>query len=353
MAFTSVSNSDVKNVNHWSKVAFTEALKPTLTAKLMGSNVIQWLKDLEKDAGDTIKYDLLMQMTGAGITGDNRLKDNEEALTYHQDSVIINQLRNGHAFKRMSQQRTLHDLRADAQRNLSDWFAGKFDEYLLNCLCGNTSHNFGQAATAPDTDHYIVTGDVAHTGVVATDEGSLGSNDQFGLHDLDYAKEKAKTITPMIRPAKIDGEEFYVAVLHPYAVTDLRLNVVGSTYMTWKDINYYAASRGLKNNIFTGALGVYNGVVLFEDTRVYSPVTSVRRNVLLGEQAAVFALGSAYDKPDTKVFGKLPMSWEEERTDFGNEKGIACGCIFGVKATKFNSKDYGKIIMSSYSVVHN
>jgi hypothetical protein len=46
------------------------------------------------------------------------------------------------------------------------------------------------------------------------------------------------------------------------------------------------------------------------------------------------------------------MSWYEETDDYGNEKGIAVGCIFGMKATRFNSKDFGKIVISSYSASH-
>ena len=90
--------------------------------------------ELEKSAGDTIYFDLLMQMTGAGVTGDNRMRDNEEALTYYRDSVVIDQLRNAHAFRRMSQQRTLHDMRMDAKTNLADWFSGVYDTYMMDYL---------------------------------------------------------------------------------------------------------------------------------------------------------------------------------------------------------------------------
>lgn len=53
-----------------------DMLKATLFSKFLGtgkSAIIQRLTDLEKTAGDTIKYDLLMQMGGAGVTGDKFL----------------------------------------------------------------------------------------------------------------------------------------------------------------------------------------------------------------------------------------------------------------------------------------
>lgn len=357
MAITAFTHSSNQNVNIWSTLTFREALKATMIKKFLGSGknaIIQRLTELEKNAGDTIKYDLLMQMGNAGVTGDNRMRDNEEALTYYQDSVIIDQLRNAHAFRRMSQQRTLHDLRMDAKSNLADWFADKYDTYMFDYLCGNTSRNFaGNTATAPDTDHYVVSGDVANSGTIATDESSLDSNDQFTLADMDYCKESAKTMTPPIRPAMIDGGEYYVVVLHPYSVTDMRLDVANSAYITWPDIQMFANKRGLQNPIFDGSLGVYNNMVIYESTRIYSPTSGVRRNVFLGAQAGVFAMGNAYSKlAQAKVGGDQMMSWFEEVDDYGNEVGIACGSIFGMKATRFNSLDYGKIVITSYSASH-
>lgn len=281
------------------------------------------------------------------------MRDQEEALTYYQDDVIIDQLRNAHAFRRMSQQRTIHDLRSDAKANLSDWFADKFDTYMFNCLCGNTGHSFGQAATAPDSDHYVVSGDVSHTGVIATDEGNLGTNDQIQMADLDFAKEKAKTLSPLIRPVMIDGNEYYVVVLHSYSVTDVRLDVANSAYTSWPEIQMYANKRGLKNPIFDGSLGVYNGMVLFESTRIFEPVSNVRRNMFLGAQAGVFAVGNAYSKLQQSRTGKDNlMSWYEDSDDYGNENGIAVGCIFGMNKAVFNSKDYATIAITSYSAAH-
>jgi N4-gp56 family major capsid protein len=360
MAITGFGTNDAQTVKIWSTLTFREALKATLFHKFLGKgkkSIIQRLTDLERQAGDNIKFDLLMQMGNDGITGDNRMRGNEEALTYYQDNVTIDQLRNAHAFRRMSQQRTIHDLRVDAKANLSDWFADKYDTYMFNCLCGNTNQTFGQTTTAPDADHYVVSGDVSNTGVIATDEGNLSSNDQIQLADMDFAKEKAKTFTtgsiPWIRPVMIDGGEYYVVVLHPYSVTDLRLDVANSAYVSWPDIQMYANKRGLKNPIFDGSLGVYNGMILYESTRIFSPVSSVRRNLFLGCQAGVFAIGNAYPQLSQNRVGKDNlMSWYEDSDDYGNENGIAVGSIFGMKKTVFNSDDYATIVISSYAAAH-
>ena len=128
MAITAFDTNSPQAVKIWSSLTLREALKATLFQTFMGpskTSIIQRLVELEKSAGDQIKYDLLMQMKNDGVTGDNRMKGNEEALVYHQDTVDIDQLRNAHSFRRMSQQRTLHDMRVDAKANLADWFAKK------------------------------------------------------------------------------------------------------------------------------------------------------------------------------------------------------------------------------------
>jgi len=356
MAVTAFGTNDAQTVKLWSTLTLREALKPTMVSKLMGSgktSVIQRLTDLEKTAGDQIKFDLLMQMTGSGVTGDNRMRDNEEALVYYQETVEINQLRNAHAFRRMSQQRTLHNMRSDAKTNLADWFAGQYDQIMFDQLCGNTTNTFANTPTAPTTNQRIVSGDVARSSTLSTDEAAISSNDQFTLADMDYAKESAKTLTPPIRPTQVNGKDMYIVILHTYSVTDLRLDVGNSAYTDWPTIQLYAQKRGDSNPIFTGALGVYNNMILFESTRIYEPTSNVRRNLFLGSQAGVFAMGGAYDSIESSRVGKDNlMSWYEQKDDYGNEKGISVGNIFGIRSNVFNSLDYGKMIISSYAASH-
>lgn len=370
MAATEFATGSSQNVLNWSAKTFRESLKSThLFRRLAGFGkkyngmptgkraVIEVFHELEKGNGDTVKYDLLMQMTNDPVTGDNRAKGMGEAMVYHQDSLVIDQMRFPHEFKRMSQQRTLHDLRSDAQENISDKCADTLESYTFRALCGDTSLTFGQTATAADSDHYYVCGDVTHTGTIATDEASLGSNDQISLEELDYAKEKATVPStagvPPMRPVRIEGGEYFIVILHPYQATDIRLGLGAGTNIDWLTIQQYANVRGLKNPVFTGALGVHHGMIIFESHHIYSPTSYVRRGLLLGAQAGAFALGNPYDKIDQSKYGKNNlMSWAEDIDDYGNEKGICGGMVCGINKNVFNSKDFAVMALTSYAKAH-
>jgi len=65
MALTEFGTNDAQTVKIWSTLTMREALKNVLFKKFLGTSkrsIIQRLTELEKSAGDNVKYDLLMQM---------------------------------------------------------------------------------------------------------------------------------------------------------------------------------------------------------------------------------------------------------------------------------------------------
>ncbi len=107
------------------------------------------------------------------------------------------------------------------------------------------------------------------------------------------------------------------------------------------------------NPIFDGSLGVYNGCILHSDFRVTNgaaaatptvPITSVKRAVMCGAQAAMMAYG--------RDNGPERYTWVEELFDYENELGVSAGLIFGMKKTVFNSLDFADVVMSSYGAAH-
>ncbi len=344
----------------WSKRLAVEVLKNTWLMKFAGptsASIIQVKDETSKSAGDKITYGLRMQLTAQGIIGDGTLEGNEESLTTYSDSVIINQLRTAvRSAGRMSQQRVPFSIRDEALSGLRDWWTDRLDTSGFNQLCGYTAQTITQytglqATIAPDaavsTGHYIN----QHSATSVTD-ADLTSSDTFTLTLIDRAIERARTLTPAIRPTKVGGKEYWCGFLHPYQVTDLRTNTATGQ---WLDIQKAAMTGGeiSDNPIFDGSLGVYNGCILHSDYRVTNgaaaasstvPITSVKRAVMCGAQAAMMAYG--------RDNGPERYTWVEELFDYENELGVSAGLIFGLKKTVFNSLDFADIVMSSYGAAH-
>lgn len=307
-------------------------------------NAIQILNDTQKGPGDKITYGLRMQLTANGVLGDGTLEGNEEALSVFADSLLINQLRNAvRSDGKMSEQRIPFSIREEARMGLQDWWADRIDTALFNQLGGNTAVvdtrlTGSNATVAPDTNHIYYANGLTTEAEVA----SASASNIFKLSFIDIAVERAKTLSPKIRPIRVNGEDKYLCFLHPYQVTDLRTN---TSTGQWLDIQKAVYMGSKENNpIYKGSLGEYNGVILHESTRVPSVTANVRRAIFCGAQAGVVAFG--------QDGGPNQMTWVEELFDYGNQLGVSAGLIYGCKKTIFNSLDYGTIVIATYAVQH-
>ncbi len=313
----------------------------------------QILTELENDAGDTITYDLFLQAKNKPVYGDDRLKGKEEKLNKLNDSVSLDQVRTGQsAGGRMTRKRVLHDLRMVARKLQGDWWGRWDDETTSMYLAGARGINndfiedtsyigfAGNAFMAPDATHQVYGG-------VATSQGSMVVTDILSLGVLDKLVAKARTMgggttgVPKIRPIRIEGEDHYVFLMHPFDEYQLRTNLSGTG--TWLDIQKAAAAaEGRNNPIFKGGLGLYNNVVLHSHQIVIrfanygaSSNLPASRCIFMGAQAYVTCYGSPGNG--------LRFDWHEEMDDRGNELVIDTSAILGKKATQFNGLRYGSI----------
>jgi N4-gp56 family major capsid protein len=352
MAYPTFGVNDTNAVKHWSKLLSMSARETTPIAPLMGedeNSIIQVKTETKKDKGDSVTFSLLARLSGAGYTEGQTAVGNAEAMSLYAQSVLINEI--GHVCAPPSpdsidHQRIPFNLRDEAKGLLGLWFGEKWAKWFFNQVCGYTpetdSKNYGFNAPAAPTSTRHVWVDAS-----SADE-SLNSSDPFVLTVIDKAVEEASIGAPMVRPVRISGEDMYAAYLHPYQVTAMRTS---TSTGQWLDIQKAAMTGGkvTNNPIFTGALGVYNGVVLRKSQDVTqgvnsssgAAITTVRRAVLLGAQAAVMGFGTG--KSATKY------RWSEELIDHGRKLEVGAWTFAGIKKTKFNSVDFGTVVMSSYA----
>lgn len=364
MATTAYGVNHPLAVKLWSKRLMREALKETYISRFMGSSkdsLVYVKDDLSKSAGDRIRVGLRMQLSGAGIDGDNTLEGNEEALVTYTDNLFIDQLR--HAVRsdgEMSEQRVPFSVREEALDGLRDWWADRMDTAFFNQIAGNTSASSkftgSQAATAPTSaagNTRIIYGSGATSTTASYTQTSSASASAKGLHFtpacIDVAINQAKIASPLIRPLRVNGQYKYVMFIHPNQTRQLRTNNAANT-VTWYDIMRARVQGGEMNTnpIFNGALGEYNGVILHESTRIpgwndaVANGGSTKKAVLCGAQAACFGTG--------RRDSDSQMKWVEELFDYENQLGVSASMIWGLKKTVFNSIDFATIVVPTVSV---
>lgn len=333
---------------------------------LMGTdknNIIQIKTDLMKEAGDTITFGLTYKLDGDGVDGDAELEGNEEEIEAYSDSISITQKRNAVRLKgKLDEKINAYNMRTDAKDHLKTWLQELIERQIFLKLGGVRNTTLvdvnGRAystaclwsnspAVIPAADENAGYGNRYLCANYTAGTTQLQSTHIMTPALITRAKTKAKLARPKILPLRINGKDHYVMFLHPWQANDLKNNAV------FMSAQRDAGVRGDENKIFTGALGVWDNVILFEHEYVpfldisvagYSfagAATGTQANVdvfralLCGRQAASFAQ-CKYDN-----------GWEEKTFDYGNKVGFSTGVIGGIQKTTFNSLEYGVIAVDT------
>lgn len=360
MAGTVIPFGDPKAQKKWSGKLFIDTVRKMYWERKFVStsadSVIQRLTDLESDAGDTISFDLSVQLRNRPTYGDDVLEGKEENLRFFTDSVKIDQMRHGVSVGgRMSRKRTSHNLRNTGKDRLSDYWAQFLDQMQFIYLSGARGINedfIESTAWVGHAENPIQAPDAAHIiyGGTATGKASISASDKMTKSVIEKAITKARMMraldpsTANMMPVMINGEPHYVCVMSPFQEHDLR----NADTTGWLEIQKAAAgAEGRNNPIFKGNLGMINNCVLQSHENVirFSDYGSganlpAARALFLGRQAGVIAYGTAKGQR---------FDWTEEVRDHKNQPKVAAGVILGTKKTRFNSKDFGVMAVDTYA----
>ena len=319
----------------WYKQLFDDVSKWLFMSRFMGdgaNNPVQVVRDLTTKPGKTINIGLSTKLSGSGITGDSTLEGQEEAISSYAVIGLVDQLRHAVIMTgKMDEKLVAYNMRQDAKEKLAIWWAERIDQEILDKLCGKTSATFANTPTNPSTNRAVwAGGQTADTGLTASHV--------FDTKVLDKAKQVAIMATVKVRPIRMSDEQYkgtakYFCIVHPYQASDLRKDPV------WNQAQRDANDRGPSNPVLSGALGEYNGIIVYQHEGIYqfaggAASANIARAVLMGQQAAVFMEGAEEE-------------WVEKEFDYGNQWGISAGRIFGVIKPRFNSQDYGVVTIAT------
>ena len=344
-------------LKHWARELWDAGIDESYWKKFMGhdSNAIIHVKEeLHKGKGDTITIPLRMPLFGAGVTGDNQLEGNEEGLTFRDFNVSIAYIRHAVRLKgEYEEQKTQIDLRQEMRSAIVDWEARYWDLAVFSIATGT---KFPLIKTAADVFPFPIEPPTADRVMFAggrTSEQGITAGDTFSAEMISQAKRKAVADeVTAIRPVRVNGRDTYVMLIDHWQARDLKRDPL------WVESQQNANVRGEKNPIFSGALGIYDGVVIHECGRVprtesgqgstlgsdgfYTGGVPVGHALLLGAQAVTLAVG----RPPRLVVKKF---------DYDNQYGIAIGRMYGLRRSAFkydgvNLTDYGCLNIMTSSV---
>jgi N4-gp56 family major capsid protein len=368
MALT--ASTDALRPELWQKELYKDVMDNLYFNKFMGegiNNIVQTKSDLKKSKGDTVTIPLTTKLSGDGVTGDSELEGNEEAISPYSDSISIDQWRTAVRLTgKLDEQKNVFDMRMDAKNKLSIHLQEFIERQIFMKLAGvnnttitDVNDNIVAANCLwSNTPDQVPTADTAAgygTNYLCADWGgatSLATTDLISPELISRAKVKANTTaSPRMIPLKISGKNYWVMFIHPWQAFDLKNNA------TFAQAQREAQSRGDENPIFTGALGVWDGVILHEHEYVpfldisggagggynfYAAASGTTfaavdafRALLCGQQAAAF------------VQTGESMGMIEETFDYKNKVGYATGLIGGIQKVSFNDNDYGVIAVDT------
>lgn len=309
------------------------------------SKPIQLFRDLEKVAGDTIQYDLVADLRGDGVYGDDILKGKEKALSFVTDQFHIDQVRQGvDAGGRMTQKRTKHDLRVVARNALTRWFARYYDEALVSYLAGTRGEATAQwvlpTSWSGFANNSFLSADSAHR-ITYNSSGALSHTmtdaDTMTLGWFNKIENYISTMDYPLNPVYVDNEPCYIVILGPKAVQQLKEDTSAAG---WLEIQKAAGVRGANNPLFKDAIGKYGRFIIHGYSKIpytTSGAHTYEYNLILGAQAAVMGFGNAG--------GQFGFSWHEELEDRGNRLIVDAGTILGIKKCEFDSEAFGCITL--------
>ena len=370
MALTNFGTLAGDQLQTWSRDFWKVARNQSFINQFAGTGsnaMVQRVTELTKNQkGTKANITLLADMTGDGITGDNTLEGNEEALRAYDITIELDQLRFANRIAgRMTDQKTVVNFREQSRDALAYAMADRCDQLAFLTLSGvaYTHKNNGALRTASSTaGHDLVdlefASDVsaptaarhrrwdATDGLVAGATNAVVAADKISYETIVNLKAYAKD--NYIRGIRGAGnQETYHMFVTPQQMADLKLDA--SFLANVRN----AGVRGASNSLFSGSSSLMvDGIMIHEFRHVFntSGATSGSSSNA-GAAGYKWGAGANIDGARALFCGAQALALAdiglpemvEDTFDYGNQAGISVGKIFGLRKPKYNSDVSGSV----------
>ena len=370
MALTNFGTLTGDQLQAWSRDFWKVARNQSFINQFAGAGsnaMVQRVTELTKNQkGTKANITLLADMTGDGITGDNTLEGNEEALRAFDISIGLDQLRFANRIAgRMADQKTVVNFREQSRDALAYAMADRCDQLAFLTLSGvayTQKNNGGLRATSASAGHELVdlefASDVsaptsdrhrrwdATSGLVAGDTTAVAGADKIGYRTIVELKAYAKD--NYIRGIRGAGnQETFHMFVTPQQMAALKLDADFLANVR------NAGVRGTSNSLFSGSASLMvDGVMIHEFRHVFN-TSGATTGTSVNAGAAGYKWGADADVVGGRALfcGAQALALAdiglpemvEDTFDYGNQSGISVGKIFGLRKPKYNSDISGSI----------
>lgn len=303
--------------------------------------------DLSKTQGDQVTMELFNVIGGKVLVGDVNAEGKGEKLSWSSLTSRIDLLTKVvDAGGKMSQQRTVHQLRGLAMANLVGYFPRLEDQQTLVHLAGCRGDQTGVdwvvpqqfvtgTTTAADADyadimvnpvlaptynrHFVVNaGGLTQGGAQL---GSIASTDVLKLTHLDLLRQIIDDSEVPLQPVRIEDdpaaadEPMWVLLLPPRAYSQLLQDATANNNIrAFQQMAWNRASYGSKHPLFRGEVGMWNGILVKKITR------SIR--LLAASSCKIITLANRYSATETN----------QAVAAIGATKAVERGLLLGAQA---------------------
>lgn len=349
-------------VEQWADDEMYTYVRANPFKKVMGTDeraIIQVKEDLTTKAGNSIWFQLVKDLTGAGIEDDNLLEGSEEALGNYGMNVIVHQLRHAVVIGGHEEIKTTIDVRAASKIMLRLWMMSKLrDLYIARFFSpvtdGLTTYaaaavaqrNAWAVANNPTTANQRILYGAAkanYSGVHATDLANVdATNDDLHQDMIGLMKRLAQGCDPLIRPWTHDDSEGasrdgFCAFVGSLPFRDLEAN--------FSSVEALISARGEGNRIFSGgSLKIGNVMVVEVPEMDRTPANGGCWLENVGNGGTVDVEPVFFCGAQTLLHAQAKrLSIKTKQFDYDNKWGVAIGETRGCAKATFNSVQHGMV----------
>lgn len=379
MALTNFGTLTGDQLQMWSRDFWRVARNQSFINQFAGAGsnaMVQRITELTKNQkGTKANITLLADMQNDGITGDNTLEGNEEALRAYDITIELDQLRFANRIAgRMTDQKTVVNFREQSRDALAYAMADRCDQLAFLTLSGvayTLKNNGGLRATSGTAGHELVDLEFASdvsaptsdrhlringAALSAGDTTAVTSSDTIGYKHIVQLKAYAKD--NYIRGIRAAGnQETFHMFVTPQQMADLKLD---SDFIA--NVRN-AGVRGASNSLFAGSSSLMvDGVMIHEFRHVFNTSGATAgtssnagdAGYKWGANADVVGGRALFCGAQALALADIGLpEMVEDTFDYGNQSGISVGKIFGLRKPKYNSdisgssQDFGVVALDT------